>query len=294
MAFDQALFKAFKDKFAADSTLVGLVNPGSFDRIENRRTHEPELRIDFEMVGPRDYSYANPTGSSGQLGQIKVSLAVVRLHVWAQDSTAFGTGDTNEAAGLIDSITDRLRTVYDNVALTVAGFRTVKMGLGEVSIGAAPAGQVHRIYQQFVLCSSGSTTILTNASALINGFTMPVLRFKIERVECPEPLYDCTPMNSAIPAFGVGEAWARGSAVLMVPPQTSLGLHNANVGMTLITHGVTENAMYIQDTLTIYSWGEYEVAKDGDGQGLPQMLRVNWFATSNSGSSITSGGSDQS
>lgn len=289
MSFEQALFKAFKDKFTG--TLATRVKPGGFIRFESQRSYRNERRIEWEFVGSEPMDYFHATAD-----QVQVEMATVRLHIFHEDSTAFGTGDTPENAGSVDNIVDSVRTAYDNILLTVSGYVVTRLPRGVLSVGSAPGGAVRRIMEYTIVCDDvGTGKLFTNmmATIVLSTVAQPVFEFGLDRMEC-----DLTPdthMTAGKPQFTAGDAAVFGHVVLALSG-TAAGTKGlitvpTTIGLEYYTGGAnSEAARYYADTLIAYRVSGYSTRKHGGDARLPQLYRVDWFSDAESGSSQFYGG----
>lgn len=145
MSFEQSTFKAFKDLFAADSTLVGLVKPGTFVHAEELPRLRTVPRIEFSMASQA------ADDSSGQ----RNDTAIVRLGVFVKRDLAHGAGATPEVAGQLEGIIDRMETVYNGsasagVSLSASGWTFGKTGRARILSGPSTEDVVHRVMEFIV------------------------------------------------------------------------------------------------------------------------------------------------
>ena len=131
---EQALFKGLKDLFAADtgSGLAGssMCAPGGFVRTETvAQSAANTPRIECQIEAFSDIGLAREDASTfARCGRVSAILTAV-----CDRGTAHGTGDTPEAAGVIDNIVNRMWTVYENVRPTVSGWEPSKIDMTVVA-----------------------------------------------------------------------------------------------------------------------------------------------------------------
>lgn len=158
MSFEQAVFEAFVDAYAADTGpggLVELLNPGGFGRQDGDAAADSYPTADFNLINSQKIT--NHDGS--------VVTCPVQITVVCKRDNAFGVGDTPEHAGLVDNILDRMETVFDGVALSQSAYglsRVIKINEGR---GEANPEVIRRYIVYRVTGVLGGSRILNGRDA---------------------------------------------------------------------------------------------------------------------------------
>ena len=153
MTAEQAIFASMKTLATGDTGVGGLYESGGAAYIHGGvflADERPQLRSLPRLM----FSFSGPDRWDGD--STEIANIMCRIIVECDRNTAFGTGDTPEAAGTLSTICDRVKTVYDGQPLTVTGWTVADMHIARGPY-TAPSDEavVRRVIEiPFIACKS--------------------------------------------------------------------------------------------------------------------------------------------